>query len=216
MPLPCVPCRPSRRTIRKRSRRRSPCAFCKGLMCLASRPPAPPRSALGAAWDAPSAQSAPRFDSGSLVSSRAAVFELGGMCGALVETGERACGRAGARLTLQSPCQYTKYCLRAFHCLNAFLLRQNCCAPDSDGFLCDFWFLSRRRADARQGEKDKKHPAHSMQSPAKWVCMEKEEGDCLVQLLPQGGSGTAQASSDVVRRVCSYQLMVHKTKGTQP
>ena len=38
--------------------------------------------------------------------------------------------------------------------------------------------------------------------------MEKEEGDCLVQLLPQGGSGTAQASSDVVRRVCSCQLMV--------
>ena len=111
-------------------------------------------------------------------------------------------------MLLQSPCQYTKYCLRAFHCLNAFLLRQNCCAPDSDGFLCDFWFLSRRRADARQGEKDKKHPAHSMQSPAKWVCMEKEEGDCLVQLLPQGGSGTAQASSDVVRRVCSCQLMV--------
>ena len=60
-------------------------------------------------------------------------------------------------MLLQSPCQYTKYCLRAFHCLNAFLLRQNCCAPDSDGFLCDFWFLSRRRADARQGEKDKKH-----------------------------------------------------------
>ena len=113
-------------------------------------------------------------------------------------------------MLLQSPCQYTKYCLRAFHCLNAFLLRQNCCAPDSDGFMCDFWFLRRRRADARQGEKDKKHPAHSMQSPAKWVCMEKEEGDCLVQLLPQGGSGTAQASSDVVRRVCSCQLMVLK------
>ena len=113
-------------------------------------------------------------------------------------------------MLLQSPCQYTKYCLRAFHCLNAFLLRKNCCAPDSDGFLCDFWFLRRRRADARQGEKDKKHPAHSMQSPAKWVCMEKEEGDCLVQLLPQGGSGTAQVSSDVVRRVCSCQLMVLK------
>ncbi len=60
-------------------------------------------------------------------------------------------------MPLQSPCQYIKYCLRAFHCLNAFLLRQNCCAPDSDGFSCDFWFLRRRRADARQGEKDKKH-----------------------------------------------------------
>ena len=111
-------------------------------------------------------------------------------------------------MRLQSPCQYTKYCLRAFHCLNVFLLRQNCCAPGSDGFSCDFWFLRRRRADARQGEKDKKHLAHSMQSPAKRVCMEKEEGDCLVQLLPQGGSGTVQASSDAVRRVCSCQLMV--------
>ena len=28
-------------------------------------------------------------------------------------------------MLLQSPCQYTKYCLRAFHCLNAFLLRQS-------------------------------------------------------------------------------------------
>ena len=154
----CRACPADRHAVQseKRSRRRSPCAFCKGLMCLASRPPAPPRSASGAAWDAPSAQSAPRFDSGSLVSSRAAVSELGGMCGALVETGERACGRAGARLTLQSPCQYTKYCLRAFHCLNAFLLRQNCCAPDSDGFLCDFCFLSRRCVVTHQDEKGKK------------------------------------------------------------
>ena len=113
-------------------------------------------------------------------------------------------------MLLQSPWQYTKYCLRTFHCLNAFLLRQNCLHLTVMDFLRDFWFLRRRRADARQGEKDKKHPAHSMQSPAKWVCMEKEEGDCLVQLLPQGGSGTAQASSDVVRRVCSCQLMVLK------
>ena len=34
--------------------------------------------------------------------------------------------------------------------------RQNCFAPASDGFSNDFWFSSRRRADARQGEKDKK------------------------------------------------------------
>ena len=33
---------------------------------------------------------------------------------------------------------------------------QNCFAPASDGFPRDFWLLSRRRADARQGEKDKK------------------------------------------------------------
>ena len=49
-------------------------------------------------------------------------------------------------------------------------------------------------------EKNKKHLAHSMQSPAKRVCMEKEEGDCLVQLLPQGRSGTVQASSDETER----------------
>jgi hypothetical protein len=34
--------------------------------------------------------------------------------------------------------------------------RQNCFAPASDGFPSDFWFSSRRRAGARQGEKDKK------------------------------------------------------------
>ena len=34
--------------------------------------------------------------------------------------------------------------------------RQNCFAPASDGFPSDFWLLSRRRAGARQGEKDKK------------------------------------------------------------
>ena len=81
-------------------------------------------------------------------------------------------------------------------------------APDSNGFLCDFWFLSRRCVVTHQDEKGKKHLAHSMQSPVKRVCMEKEEGDCVVQLLPQGGSGTVQASSDVVRRMCSCQLMV--------
>ena len=48
---------------------------------------------------------------------------------------------------------------------------------------------------------------NSNQSPTKWVWFEKEEGDCRVQLLPRGGSGTVQASSDeterrAVRRVC--------------
>ena len=60
-------------------------------------------------------------------------------------------------MLLQSPWQYTKYCLRTFHCLNAFLLRQNCLHLTVMDFLRDFWFLRRRRADARQGEKDKKH-----------------------------------------------------------
>ena len=54
------------------------------------------------------------------------------------------------------PLAIQAYALRAFPRLDPFLLRQNCCAPDSDGFLCDFWFLSRRQADARQGEKGKK------------------------------------------------------------
>ena len=60
-------------------------------------------------------------------------------------------------MLLQSPWQYTKYCLRTFHCLNAFLLRQNCLHLTVMDFLRDFWLLRRRRADARQGEKDKKH-----------------------------------------------------------
>ena len=34
--------------------------------------------------------------------------------------------------------------------------RKNCFAPASDGFPSDFRLLSRRRAGARQGEKDKK------------------------------------------------------------
>ena len=39
--------------------------------------------------------------------------------------------------------------------------------------------------------------SYSMQSPAKRVCMEKEEGESVVQLLPHGGSETARTSSDV-------------------
>ena len=38
--------------------------------------------------------------------------------------------------------------LRPFHRLATFLLRQNCCAPDRDGFSSDFCFLRRRRAAA--------------------------------------------------------------------
>ena len=57
---------------------------------------------------------------------------------------------------LQSPCRDTKYRLRAFHCLNAFSLRQNCFAPDGFGFPSDFCFLSRRCVLTHQGEKNKK------------------------------------------------------------
>ena len=92
VPLPCVPCRPSRRTIRKSGRGGAPPARFAKSKVLGFAPPS--AAAFRSGRDAPSAQSAPRFDSGSLVSSRAAVSELGGMCGALVETGERACGRA--------------------------------------------------------------------------------------------------------------------------
>ena len=48
-----------------------------------------------------------------------------------------------------------------------------------------------------QSEKNQKYLAYSMQSPAKRVCMEKEEGESVVQLLPHGGSETARNSSDV-------------------
>ncbi len=57
---------------------------------------------------------------------------------------------------LQSPCRDTKYRLRAFHCLNAFSLQQNCFSPDGFGFPSDFCFLSRRCVLTHQGEKNKK------------------------------------------------------------
>ena len=56
--------------------------------------------------------------------------------------------------TSLSPLAIRQYALRAFPCLAAFLLRQNCAAPVGDEFLCGFWFLRRRRAGARQAEKD--------------------------------------------------------------
>ena len=58
--------------------------------------------------------------------------------------------------TASSPLRIRQYSLRVFPCLGSFLLRQNCRAPASHGFSSDFWFLRRRRAGARQGEKDKK------------------------------------------------------------
>ena len=58
--------------------------------------------------------------------------------------------------TSSSPLTIRQYPLRAFPCLDTFLLRQNCFAPASDVFSSDFCFLRRRRAGARQGEKDKK------------------------------------------------------------
>ena len=79
-----------------------------------------------------------------------------------------------APILRQTPWQYGKYYLRAFSCLDTFPLRQNCCAPASDVFSSDFWFLRCRRAEsaysrrccratflwseagARQDEKDKK------------------------------------------------------------
>ena len=59
-------------------------------------------------------------------------------------------------MLLQSPCQYKKYCPRTSHCLNAFLLRQNCYAPDSNEFSSDFCFLRRRCVVTHQGENGKK------------------------------------------------------------
>ena len=56
----------------------------------------------------------------------------------------------------QRPCKYTKYSLRSFRRLAAFLPRQNCFAPDSDEFSSDFWLLRRRCVVTRQGEKGKK------------------------------------------------------------
>jgi len=67
---------------------------------------------------------------------------------------------------------------------------QKCFAPASDGFPSDFWFSSRRRAGARQGEKDKKrrkgalagvfalvnrwYPLHIRFRPACWPAQKKQ------------------------------------------
>ena len=85
----------------------------------------------------------------------------------------------------------------AFSSSDRFSASSKLLAPDSDGFSCDFWLLRRRCVVTHQDEKGKKRLTHSMQSPAKRVCMEKEEGESVVQLLPHGGSETARTSSDV-------------------
>ena len=58
--------------------------------------------------------------------------------------------------TSSKPLTIRQYSPRPFHRLATFLLRQNCFAPDRDGFSSDFCFLRRRRAAALQDEKDKK------------------------------------------------------------
>ena len=72
--------------------------------------------------------------------------------------------------TSLSPLAIRQYALRAFPCLAAFLLRQNCAAPVGDDFLCGFWFLRRRRAGARQAEKDEKRRKDTPTGVCALVC----------------------------------------------
>ena len=73
-----------------------------------------------------------------------------------LDKGKRGFDRRKCAHTSSSPLTIRQYSLRVFSRLNTFPLRQNCFAPDSDGFSSDFCFLRCRRAGARQGEKGKK------------------------------------------------------------
>ena len=75
-----------------------------------------------------------------------------------------------APIRRQAPWPYVKYDLRAFPCLAAFLLRQNCAAPVGDEFSCGFWLLRRRRAGARQAEKDEKRQKDTPTGGCALVC----------------------------------------------
>ena len=72
--------------------------------------------------------------------------------------------------TTSSPLAIRRYALRVFPCLDAFLLRQNCAAPVGDEFLRDFWLLRRRRAGARQAEKDEKRRKDTPTGGCALVC----------------------------------------------
>ena len=110
----------------------------------------------------------------------------------------------------QRPCQYTKYSLRPFRRLAAFLPRQNCFAPDSDGFSSDFWLLRRRcvvtprnQIKAQQSGFDLKRKKER----AKCSFRRKAETKWRKFLLTMR-KGQKAPERRTVRRVCSCQPRV--------
>ena len=94
----------------------------------------------------------------------------------------------------QRPCQYTKYSLRSFRRLAAFLLRQNCFTPDSDGFSSDFWLLRRRCVVTHQDEKARPFSRTPSKAQRSGFVRKKEEGASIVQFSPKGGNGMTRTS----------------------
>ena len=107
---------------------------------------------------------------------------------------------------LQSPCRDTKYRLRAFHCLNAFPLRQNCFSPDGFGFSSDFCFLSRRCVLTHQGEKNKtfRTPCKAQRAGLHGKGRRRERSAAFAAWRKRHGANFFWR----VRRVRSCQLMV--------
>ena len=110
----------------------------------------------------------------------------------------------------QRPCQYTKYSPRPFRRLAAFLPRQNCFAPDSDGFSSDFWLLRRRcvvtprnQIKAQQSGFDLKRKKER----AKCSFRRKAETKWRKFLLTMR-KGQKAPERHAVRRVCSCQPRV--------
>ena len=86
-------------------------------------------------------------------------------------------------------------------------------APDSDGFLCDFWFLRRRRADSRNQIKAQRSgfDLKRKKERAKWSFHRKAETEWRKFLLTTR-KGQKVPERHAVRRTCSCQLMVYKLK----
>ena len=73
-----------------------------------------------------------------------------------VDKGKHGFGGQKCAHTSSKSLTIRQYSLRPFHRLATFLLRQNCFAPDRDGFSSDFCFLRRGCVVTHQGEKGKK------------------------------------------------------------
>ena len=88
-------------------------------------------------------------------------------------------------------------------------------APDSDGFSSDFCFLRRRCVVTHQGEKARPSSRTPSKAQRSGFVRKKEEGERIMEFSPQGGNGMTRTSSDAVRRMCSCQPRVIKSRDAQ-
>ena len=115
-------------------------------------------------------------------------------------------------MPLQSPCQYI-ILPTDFSFPERISAPSKLSAPDSDGFLCDFWFLRRRRADSRNQIKAQRSgfDLKRKKERAKWSFHRKVETEWRKFLLTTR-KGQKAPERHAVRRAFSCQLMVYKLK----